>query len=53
MNAEDALAAIGNKEKPREREKEREKTEGDVKEKGETVRVLTEISGEIIKLRER
>ena len=32
------------------REKEREKTEGDVKEQGETVMVLMETSREIIKL---
>ena len=51
MNTEDVLAAIGDEEKPREREKESEKTRGDVKEKGETVGVLTEISVEIIKLR--
>ena len=44
MNAEDALAAIRDEEKPREREREKEKTEGGVKEKGETARALTEIS---------
>ena len=53
MNAEDVLAAIGDEEKPREREKESEKTRRDVKEKGETVGVLTEISAEIIKLHKR
>ena len=47
MNAEDALAAIGDEEKPRESEKEREKTRGGIKKKGETVRVLKEISGEM------
>ena len=44
MNAEDSLAAIRDEEKPREREREKEKTEGGVKEKGETARALTEIS---------
>ena len=53
INAEDALATIEDEGKTRERERggEKKKTGGDIKEKGETARVLMEISGEKKKLR--
>ena len=47
MNTKNAVAATR---RSLEREKKREKTRRDVKEKGETVKVLTKISEETIKL---
>ena len=47
MNTKNAVTATR---RSLEREKKREKTRRDVKEKGETVKVLTKISEETIKL---